>query len=509
MKKKFLLITLMAAIFVCALAIFANAAAPMPSKPDIGVSFGEVTPIDGFVAPSELYVGTNERVLLDDGNGNYVTYPTYYVTKNSTTFDFDFSKLNGAQSIEYSKKSVVMVEIPNGVTAISKSYFAGTGNFPLCLSVQVPGTVTSYGSYMFQTNSVIRIVEFLDGTEPVTMGDGMFGGAWNGGANMIGYVRFPNNLVSIGNGTFGKTKGSSKVVILGANLQTVGTGFFGEGTPRATDTFLYVSDNFFKEAEVFANLFGSEAPYHDNNLRITVFYTGTQEQAQALADKGLAVQPSGYVWNNLKIVSADEYDYDTHKPSVDKSITIVYGMEKCDVFYGGHSFKGEDSVILDNYFEGFGIGDSCANCGRTEIKESYGALFTYFGYSYTEKAIGGSFSMSQFYGVNKENIEAYEELAKTTVAYGVVIASVENPLSSEYVGTNKVIVAEQWRMPLNYTDVKVSGITEETANSGVVFCMYVNDAGSIYYLDGGKTSDTASLKSYNDIVEIKNNEQAA
>ena len=76
MKKKLLLITLMAALLVCALAIFANAAAPMPSKPDLGVSFGDVNTIDGFTAPSELYVGTTERVLLVDENGNYATYPT-------------------------------------------------------------------------------------------------------------------------------------------------------------------------------------------------------------------------------------------------------------------------------------------------------------------------------------------------------------------------------------------------------------------------------------------------
>lgn len=503
MKKKLLLITLMAALLVCALAIFANAAAPMPSKPDLGVSFGDVTTIDGFTAPSELYVGTTERVLLVDENGNYATYPTYYVTKNNTTFDFDFSKLNGAQSIQYTKKSVVMVEIPNGVTAISKSYFAGTGNFPLCLSVQVPGTVTSYGSYMFQTNSVIRIVEFLDGTEPVTMGDGMFASAWNGGANMIGYVRFPNNLVSIGNNTFGKTKGSSKVIILGANLQTVGTGFFGEGMPRATDTLLYVSDNFFKDDEVFTNLFGNYAEHHDNHLRITLFYTGTQEQAQALADKGLAVQPSGYVWNNLKIVSADEYDYDTHKPSVDKSITIVYGMEKCDVFYGGHRFKGEDEVVLNSYFEGFGIGDTCANCKKTEIKESFGSMFSYLGYSCTEAPIGGKLSMSQFYGINKDNIAKYEELTGTKLDYGFVVASVENPFDEEYVNSNKVIVAEQWRLALDYANVMVSGITEETAAFGVLFCMYVNDGGNVYYLDGGKTSEAATLKSYNDVLALK------
>lgn len=503
MKKKLLLITLMAALLVCALAIFANAAAPMPSKPDLGVSFGEVTTIDGFTAPSELYVGTTERVLLVDENGNYATYPTYYVTKDNTTFDFDFSKLNGAQSIQYTKKSVVMVEIPNGVTTISGSYFAGTGNFPACISVQFPGTVTSYGSGLFGSyNSVIRCVEFLDGKEPITMGDGMFGSQHNGGTANLQYVKFPNNLVSIGNNTFGKSW-QSKTIILGASLKSIGTGFFGEATPESKDTFLYVSDNFFKETAMFVNLFGGFDQWHSNHLRLTIFYTGTQEQAQALVDKGLAVQPKDYIWNASTLVSASEYDYATHKPKANRSATIVYGVDKCDVFYGGHRFKGEDEVVLNSYFEGFGIGDTCANCGKTEIKESFGSMFSYLGYSCTEAPIGGTYSMSQFYGINKDNIAKYEELTGTKLTYGVVIASVENPFDEEHVNSNKVIIAEQWRLALDYANVMVSGITEETAAFGVLFCMYVNDGGNVYYLDGGKTSEAATLKSYNDVLALK------
>ena len=500
MKKKLLLITLMAALLVCALAIFANAAAPMPSKPDLGVSFGDVTTIDGFTAPSELYAGTTERVLLVDENGNYATYPTYYVTKNNTTFDFDFSKLNGAQSIQYAKKSVVMVEIPNGVTTISGSYFAGTGNFPACVSVQFPGTVTSYGNNLFQTNSVIRVVEMMDGTEPITIGDGIFSSNWSTGTTKLEYVKFPNNLVSIGNNTFGKSH-ANKTIIFGANLQSIGTGFFGESTPDNKETFLYVSDNFFKNTEILKNLFGGYDQYHNSLLKITMFYTGTQEQAQALVDKGLAVQ-TGYIWSNLQMVSAENYEYDAYKPARN-SLILVYGVDKCDVFYGGHRFKGEDEVVLNSYFEGFGIGDTCANCKKTEIKESFGSMFSYLGYSCTEAPIGGKLSMSQFYGINKDNIAKYEELTGTKLTYGVVIASVENPFDEEYVNSNKVIVAEQWRLALDYANVMVSGITEETAAFGVLFCMYVNDGGNIYYLDGGKTNEAATLKSYNDVLALK------
>ena len=99
MKKKILLSLALSLILVCFFVISISASAP--AKPELDVSFGDVSLIDGFVAPSELFVNTDERVLLVDENGNYVTYPTYYVTSDSETFDMDFSKLNAAQAIQY------------------------------------------------------------------------------------------------------------------------------------------------------------------------------------------------------------------------------------------------------------------------------------------------------------------------------------------------------------------------------------------------------------------------
>ena len=499
MKKKVLLALSVAAILVCLFAISASAAAPLPAKPDIGVDFGVVTTIDGFVAPSEYYTGTTERVLLVDENGVYTTYPTYYVTKDNTTFDFDFSKLNAAQEIQYTKKSVVMLEIPNGVTAISNSYFSGSSNFPACLSVQVPGTVTTYGSSMFSTNAVIRIVEFLDGTEPVTMGDGMFGGAWNGGANMIGYVRFPNNLVSIGNNTFGKTKGSSKVIILGENLKTIGTGFFGEGTPNTTDTFLFVSDNFFKEGDLFANFFGSHAAYHGNQLRLTMFYTGTEAQAQSLIERGLAVQ-TGYVWSRATVVSAAEYDYDTHKPKSDVSITIAYGYEKCDAFYGGHSWSGAEDIIVTNYFEEIGIGDSCANCGKGDIKETIAPIFEWKGYSAC--TYGDTYAITQGYVVNKNALELYKQrVGDIEIGFAATVNAQGGEITLDF--TSESVLSYKFNeIKHDYIEIKAAGIPQTGIETTIVFCAYMTVGDQVYYLDNNKSGTTVTGVSYAQVVTM-------
>ena len=49
----------------------------------------------------------------------------------------------------------------------------------------------------------------------------------------------------------------------------------------------------------------------------------------------------------------------------------------------------------------------------------------------------------------------------------------------------------------------MSGITDETAGKGIVFCMYVIDGEDVSYLDGGVTSENVATKSYNDIVALK------
>ena len=534
MKKKLLLTMVIVAIFTLLFAMCVFAAAPIPQKPDLGVDFGAVTPIDGFEAPSSLYTSTDERVLLVDENGNYVTYPTYYVTKDNATFDFDFSKLNSAQSIQYSKKSVVMVEIPDGVTTISGSYFAGTGNFPACIYVQFPGSVTSYGSNLFGSyNSVIRAVEFLDGTEPITMGDGMFGAQHNGGTANIQYVKFPNNLVSIGNSTFGKSW-QSKTIILGENLEKIGTNFFGESTPGDKDTFVYASSKFFANPQdMFTNLFGGFDQWHSNYLRVTLFYTGTQEQAQTFVANGKAIQ-AGYMWDDDKalIVSASEYDYATHKPTQNADITIVYGVNKCDAFYNStHKEQKLNScqfgcargcgvvALLENpehvysktvmygegteidFFANITICETCQNCNTQNGEPTIiNPLFTDKGYSVCLFETGIVYS----YITNSDAIDTYKSLVSSDFEYGLVASKFEGtPLSYEngaaVAGEGAISANMAKRQDYKYLEIKVVGLSSEHLDTKIVCCGYVRLGEEIYYISIDGTSQSAQGKTYNSL----------
>ena len=375
MKKKIFLVIAIMAVLACIFAISTSAAVSAPVKPNIGVDFGAVTTIGGFTPPSQLFVNTDERVLLTDGNGNYVTYPTYYITKDSTTFDVDFENLNNAQSIQYSKASIVMLEVPNGITTMTNQYFAYL-NFENLLSCQIPGSVTNYGSGLFWKNAKTKIVEFLDGTEYVTMGNEMFGGnnhsSYGGDrGTVVEYVKFPNNLTSIGNSTFYKVS-NNMTIILGENLTSVGTGFIRVCGWKSNVVSIYTSSNFFGDGTAMtANPFqGFNGEWNGNALRLAIFYTGDEDQAQAFIAKGAAVE-SGVMYDEgrYQLVSADDYNPTTHTPPQKSggkwgSMVMVYGVSVCDAFYDDHNLGGVNSCTQD------------ASCSRTGCDYSVESTFT-------------------------------------------------------------------------------------------------------------------------------------
>ena len=495
-------------ICVSLLVVVASAAAPIPQKPTLDVDFGTVTTIDGFTPPSQLYVNTTQRVLLVDEDGNYVTYPTYYITKDSTKFEVDFSKFDG----KYSNASIVMLEIPNGVTALPDYYF-NRGKFDSCISVQIPGTVTNYGTKLFEKNNVIKVVEFLDGTEPVTIGDSMFGGGYHNGSESrvwsLLYVKFPNNLVSIGNNTFSKAT-ALKTVILGENLESIGTGFFGESFPRDTDKFVYVSDKFFEDSsKMFAKLFGDCGEHNNKRINIKLCYTGSQEKAEAFVAAAKEKQ-SGYIFDNAHYFDASTYDYATQKVGGYNNISIIYNFGKCDAFYNGihntvkqnacveactncglgvieHADANAENVTL-TYANGLGNNGVrntvCTNegCGY-KLTEQTEAIFQTEGYSIPEDGRG---ELVICYVVDKALLAEYEKLNSVAYTYGAFAIAANNIENNEIIDTDKVVMAEVERSYASF-EMKLSGFeTVEKKNAELAFGAYIKDKnGNIVYIQPG------------------------
>ncbi len=483
MKKLILMFSVMA-MLIC---VFAFSASATPAKPDLGVSFGEVQTSDKIVPPSQKYVNTTERVLLYDGQ-EYVTYPTYYITSNSTTFEMTFGAINTATGKNYDKTSVVMVEAPTGITHFKLWTFSGYTNILYC---KVPGTVISYGNGAgwagsFSGCSSLRMIEFADGE---TLLDGaMFGSEMFRNCNALEYVKLPNNLKTTGAQLFQDCP-SLKTVIFGAGFETLSASavnFLNTSNANISHKELYISANFGGEGVTLNNnmfVYNSTAT-KDDSPKMIFYYTGTKSQAEALQAKALTTTNNGKL-AYATIVSIDDF---VRAEADGTKNYIVYGYNLCDAFYdGAHSTSQispcvvECSVCNDKivkhisdfestvveYANGFTANGKmscvCTSEGCTfELNKELNPLFTNLGFSAAEYGD----MMSVNYRVNEDAILTYEVLTGVTINYGVFAVMKDNVGNNDIFDENGdalkgVIAADITESGFDLFNLKIFGFTEE------------------------------------------------
>lgn len=475
------------------------------------------TGLESFVIPNTV-TSMGGLVFGDCTSLKTVTWPTGLTTIPDNTF-------SGCTSLEF--------EIPSWITKIGGSAFK---NCDSIVSFVIPDGVTEVGTYAFSScdnleeivisdNSLIsnRIVGFAEYCPKLTsiripplvteIGYDNFRGC-----TLLSEVIWPNNLLKISGGQNFTNTSYTKVTIPNSVTYIANSNFSNvvEFNFGANTTYLGGGNLISKEIKrVFLpstitsaanNVLGWSNPTADSSMNITFIFAGTLEEAEALrAIVKAAVEGTGNAPNQSKLydavlVSADEYDI-AQEPS---GFTFVYGYSACDAFYNGeHQMAGDIKMQFNSFFEEITFADYCTreDCGNLiyDDEKAIGALFNYLGYSYTEVAINGAYSMSQFYSINNGNVTRYKNEVNSSFELGIVVASVDNPVGSEFDGTNKVLTAPMNSLIHNYFGVKVSGIAEDKVAIGIVLCAYVTVDGVVYYLDSGVTATTVTCKSYNDI----------
>ena len=112
MKKKVLLTIL----FVMLLSLLVSF---IVSAEEIS-EWSDITELDGMTDKATFGAdgskGATSRILMDDG----ITYPAYYIFKDSATQSVDFTEINRISSKSYTKANVLRVEIPNGITTVAR-----------------------------------------------------------------------------------------------------------------------------------------------------------------------------------------------------------------------------------------------------------------------------------------------------------------------------------------------------------------------------------------------------
>ncbi len=180
-----------------------------------------------------------------------------------------------------------------------------------------------------------------------------------------------------------------------------------------------------------------------------------------------------------------------------------------------HSYDFVGAIAYESYFA-LGFKTTKCECGAEKAAEEATevALFIDYGYSCTEEAINGKYSVSQFFGVNKSAISAYIEATGKSFEYGFVVSSVNDPMSDEnssLIEQGKTYVTDSKFFAHDYVSVSVTGFTDGengTVNNldrQIAFCVFVKDGDRTVYLDNGETVDSVTMKSYNDVFAIKSN----
>ncbi len=540
MKRKLFLMLALAVLACCFFALSINAASTN--------EFGTLETSDK-IDLTGMSTDTKARVVLFDGT-EYHTYPAQYIVTNAGDITLNFDKINEAFGKSYSSanNSVIRIEIPNTVKVIVSGVFNQGKNNSLCEvifpadsqvykliwgcfennkgleKINIPASLTEYhGQNHFAKCSSLKYITFDEGYSVSYIPLNFLQSC-----SSLEEIVFPNCVTEIRGSAFSSCAKLKKVVF-GANLQTMA----GSMSDCATSgSVWYLPASFYSSSvtsEPPSNMFhwagnktDGTSGTNNNPKNITFVYTGTKAQAEALqarfkaADEATGENCVGL--NRLYdavLCTEAEYKELTGKNVGEvgaKGYYLVYGYSACDAFYGSqHAMTGKESANVKSYFDTITIGDTCtrAGCGEVVTTKTIGAIFTYHGYSYTELAINGKYAMSQFFSVNNENLAEYTNFTGSTFTFGIVASSINNPLAeenSQYIGTKTILVTSL--IAHQYFGVKMSGITDgtnETADhtsAPLIFCAFVIDGESTFYLDNNQTLTELEGKSFN---EIKNN----
>ena len=315
-------------------------------------------------------------------------------------------------------------------------------------------------------------------------------------------IHIPNSVTVIEDRAFEGCE-SLKKIWLGANTKKM----IGQSMMYRTNNiqYIYLSNTIIEASG--SHIFPSEG-----NVKSVIFFTGSLSELEAIKaligtnNQGRINHTNYLEWDSS--ISDDEY---VAKATADGKHYIVYNYAKCEAFFGGHKMSADAQMKFESYFKPVLFGSVCTNEGcefaGVDASKTISAMFIDYGYSATEGAINGVYSMSQFYGVDRVAIEKYKAATEGEFEFGFVVAANEDPFGAIESGTlsqDKVFVTEEKFFQFDYISVSIGGISTSAANTKVTFCLFVKDADAVYYLDAGETVTKVDMKSYNDVYAIVN-----
>ena len=520
--------------------------------------FGEVETsdtinLDGMAEDDDVYC------VLFDGT-EYHTYPSRYIVTNNTTMAWKFDRINEAFDTNYTRGSVIRIQVPAHITTLPSitgtlfgwkdkenkvvevsfpedtivSTFAwGAFEKSLCIeSVVVPNTVTLFdGTNTFNGCKALKSVVFEEGSQLTSLPNSAFAGCTS-----LTELVLPPSITTIGSKLTGGDGSKLTKLVLSPNLTTV----TGDAMLNAVG---YNSPDHFIEIYMPGNIATGEGSTTGGNFigrgnkgdlkKYVIFFTGTEAEAKALVAKysgDICFCDANIVAYDPTKTSGTDYlgmDPYTTDITVNTNRVIVYGYNLCDAFYNGEHAEGTvlnscqfgcgrncgQVSLLDNpqhnlstrtefgndgYLDAFAVIEQCAVCGTKTLDEAIDALFTSKGYS--AKAFGDSIGLVQGYGINKDAINEYKQFI-ADFDFGILACANVNGGEISPLPTDSGVIDVTFNnMANNYIEISVVGIPSDHTDTAFIFCIYVTEGDRIYYIDNGTMKTATQGISYNSLI---------
>ena len=560
MKKRVLLISLLAVMLIAAFAIVISAAdnviklSTIPTLEEIHANpSAYVSHLDAFDSSSYKELDASSVIVLTDKQTTptYYVFPAYYMIE-STGVCIRLTKLNTAlQASEHateigayssytetgkygSNNHLIRVEIPTYVTYLTENYkFEQCENlleiyFPVKTVIDEETGVEKTVSYVTSVggsntfNGCIKL-QYIHNTKymPSTI---LNGGAFYN-CQALKVLEFPYGATSTGQRTFYNCK-SLKELILPNSITTVGKEVFAgmsslEKLSLGASCVAFTSSN--HECEIipysltslkyvympadFGTVYGTQSYQGIFSLskKHIIFFTGTQADFQRIIDFAKSYSSGTPIQN----ATFDEYNpqtnYNEDYYNSRSGITVVCNYNLCEAFYESEhvasgevktSFAGEDFLSVFTAKTGCG-----RECGKETVIETLAPLFIDRGFSY------GPNSMLQGVAVDRELLDEYGKYF-TGIKYGLVAAAKSAQASASIIDANGV-GANGYVAAVDYTErdydlfeMNLFGISEDYQATEFYFGAYVIADGQVYYIHNGTTNNEAQAITYDDVVVI-------
>ncbi len=423
----------------------------------------------------------------------------------------------------YNCKNLKSIFIPDSVVKIdgNDNYKASGSAFYNCISLT---------SVVFENASADLVVNEDGTSNALTLSGGTFAYCTS-----LETIILPNRTISIGPRAFEYASslkeirfGSSLVETLGVSIVRVCNEmryYYIPATWTSVCQHTFSQDSGFGPADrVFFyagtkeqfDVFLAAAKASGNNQRLTniteanIIEWDPTKSDQYYKDLA-ATNATGYVVYNYNVCKA--FYEEKHNVVAQEGSTCIgdctrNGCSMVDVLLENpvhnlyYVFAGsEDGSVAFDYLKAVYALNTCKSCSRIDSFENVGTIFTTTGYSCDQ--VNGDAIMQNF-GVDKEALKRYCELAGVELEYGLLAANgAINSPDIDGVFVNNVISIDFTNRSYDLMEMKIYGLKNGHQATQLYCCAYIKVGNDIVYIDNGAVVDTPSAKSYNDIAGVQ------